>query len=167
MIEDVVWKNYTDLGCAGFSAGNYRLAETMFEAALEAAQKLSPEDPRLATSFNNLALAYQRQGQHRKAAPLYKRALHVYEGARGLNKRQLASSLDNLAELYFNQGDYVKARALYKKVLHVFEQLYGPNAEELVPRLKRLGWIYCERGRYDEALKFYNRAQEIKLMSGA
>ncbi len=167
MINDIVWKNYTDLGCAAFEQGQFELAEKMFEGALEEAQKLSPEDTRLASSFNNLALVYQKQGQPRKAAPLYKRALAVFERARGVSRKHLASTLDNLAELYFNQGDLVKARALYRKVLNVFEQLYGPNHLELVPRLKRLGWIYCERGRYDEALLFYNRAQAIKVMSFA
>jgi tetratricopeptide (TPR) repeat protein len=164
MINDLVWKNYTDLGCAAYEKGNLELAEKMFEGALEEAQKLGPEDSRLATSFNNLALIYQRQGQPRKAAPLYKRALAVYDRARGASRRHLASTLDNLAELYFNQGDLIKARALYRKVLSVFEQVYGPCHEELVPRLKRLGYIYCERGRYDEALQFYNRAQDIKMM---
>lgn len=167
MINDLVWKNYTDLGCSAYSLGNFGLAERMFEGALEVAQKLGSEDPRLASSFNNLALVYQRQGQPRKAAPLYKRALSVYERARGVSRRHLASTLDNLAELYFNQGDFVKARALYRKVLNVFEQVYGPDHLELVPRLKRLGWIYCERGRYDEALRFYNRAQQIKVMNYA
>ena len=167
MINDAVWTTYTELGCAAYEQGNLPLAEKMFDAALEEAQKLGSEDPRLATSFNNLALVYQKQGQSRKAAPLYKRALAVYDRARGVSRRHLASTLDNLAELYFNQGDLVKARALYRKVLSVFEQVYGPNHEELVPRLKRLGYIYCERGRYDEALQFYNRAQDIKLMSFA
>lgn len=167
MITDMVWNTYTDFGAMAFEKGDYELAEKMFEAALEAAQQLGPDDARLASSFNNLALVYQRQGQKLKATTLYKRALSMYDRTRGTGRRHLACTLDNLADLHFKAGDYVKARAFYRKVLTIFEQLFGPMHPELVPRLTRLGFIYCEHGRYDEALQFYNRAQDIKLGKSA
>ncbi len=43
-------------GEAAYQQGNYAEAVTQFRAALSLAEAFGPDDPRLATSLNNLAL---------------------------------------------------------------------------------------------------------------
>ncbi len=62
---------------------NYPEAEKQWSAALKEAEGFGPQDPRLATTLNNLAGLYQAQGRYAEAEPLYKRALAIIEKALG------------------------------------------------------------------------------------
>ncbi len=81
-------------------ARTYADAERQFAAAVEAAEEFGPQDRRLATSLNNLAVLYRAQGKYPEAEPLYKRALAIREKALGPDHPDVAASLYNLAVLY-------------------------------------------------------------------
>jgi len=76
--------------------------------ALAVAEKnMGADHPSVATSLNNLAALYEKQGQYAAAEPLYKRALAIDEKALGKDHPDVASSLENLAALY-RKTDRVK-----------------------------------------------------------
>ena len=50
-----------------------------------------PNDPRIATSLNDLAVVYQEQGRSADAEPLFKRALAICEKALGPNHPDVAT----------------------------------------------------------------------------
>ncbi len=55
-----------------------------YKRALAIREKaLGPDHPNVATSLNNLALLYHKQGRYVDAEPLYKRALVIFEKASG------------------------------------------------------------------------------------
>ena len=56
-------------------------------------QQLEAEHPSTATSLNNLALLYERQGKYEQAEPLYERALQIYEQQLGAEHPSTATSL--------------------------------------------------------------------------
>jgi tetratricopeptide (TPR) repeat protein len=85
--------------------GQYAKAEPLYKQALAIREKaLDPEDPKVATSLNNLAGVYHNQGQYAKAEPLCRRALVIREKTLGPQHPRVATSLCCLAALYHNQG---------------------------------------------------------------
>ena len=71
------WQNHMDTGVKAYQQGNYPEAEKQFTAAVKEAEGFEPQDPRLATSLNNLALLYRTQGRYAEAEPLQRRALVI------------------------------------------------------------------------------------------
>ena len=76
----------------------------------------APDHPDVATSLNNLAVLYKKQGRYAAAEPLYKRALSIYEKALGPNHPSVATSLGNLAGLYRATGQFLKAQKLERRL---------------------------------------------------
>ncbi len=120
------WQGHMVAGVQAYQQGNYPEAEKQLVAALKEAEGLGPQDPRLATTLNNLALLYDAQGKYAEAEPLYKRALAIREQVLGPEHRSVATSLSNLAELYKAQGKYAEAEPLYKRSLAIREKALGP-----------------------------------------
>src|SRR4051812_1121180 len=75
------WQRLTDETFSLVAAGKHDQAVVVSKKALEVAKKKGPDDPSVATSLNNLAVLYRRQGQYAAAEPLYKRALAINEKA--------------------------------------------------------------------------------------
>ncbi len=53
-----LWETYMAAGDKAYQQGNYPEAEKQLAAALKEAEGFGPQDPRLATSLNNLAELY-------------------------------------------------------------------------------------------------------------
>ncbi len=70
-----LWETYAAAGVKALQQGNYPEAEKQLEAAFKEAEGFGPQDPRLATSLNNLAMVYRLLGKYAEAEPLNKRAL--------------------------------------------------------------------------------------------
>ncbi len=68
------------MGAAGaaYQRGDYEEAVGKIKAALKEAGEFGEQDPRYATTVNNLALLYDAQGRYADAEPLYQRALAIY-----------------------------------------------------------------------------------------
>jgi tetratricopeptide (TPR) repeat protein len=98
-----------------YKAGRYPEAEKQFLAALEVAKAFGPQDPRLATSLNNLAGLYRAQGKLQEALPLYQRALAIREKALGPNHPNVVSVLTNYAATLRRLGRHTEAEALVKR----------------------------------------------------
>ncbi len=82
------WEESMAAASQALQEGRYAAAEKLFLGALKEAEKFGDQDPRLATSLNNLALLYHNQGRYAQAEPLYQRALAVVEKA-GVRRGQL------------------------------------------------------------------------------
>ena len=125
--QDGRWKYYKVAGETAYQQGNYAEAERQLVAALKEAERFDPEDPRLATSLNNLAALYQAQGRDAEAEPLYKHALAIDEKILGPDHPNFARDLNNLAELYRIQGRYAKSEPLIKRSLAILEAAFGSD----------------------------------------
>jgi len=87
----------------------YADAEKSLRAALKEAERFRPQDPRLATNLNNLALIYYIRGGYSEAEPLFKRSLAIMEKVVGPELLDVATTLNNMALLYKAQGKYAEA----------------------------------------------------------
>ena len=97
--EDARWESYTTTAWTALSQGQLAEAEQQFLAALKVATDFAPEDPRLATSFSNLATFYHTQGDYAHAESLYRRLLELLERVLGPTHPQVADVLDRYAAL--------------------------------------------------------------------
>ncbi len=98
------WEKSIAAGMEAYQQARYGEAERQFKAALREAENFGEQDPRFATSLNNLAELYRAQGNYTEAEPLYKRSLAIIEKVLGPEHPNVATSLNNLALLYDTQG---------------------------------------------------------------
>ncbi len=98
------WESYMAAGVKAYQQSNYPEAEKQWVAALKEAEGFGPQDPRLATSLNDLGEVYRLQGKYAEAEPLYKRSLAIYEKALGPEHPNVATSLENYAALLRKTG---------------------------------------------------------------
>ncbi len=60
--QETSWEKYNEAGMEAYAQGRYAEAEKHWKAALKKAEKFGPNDSRLASGLNNLALLYYPHG---------------------------------------------------------------------------------------------------------
>src|SRR5947209_2558345 len=98
----------TALGNCLVYVGRYEEAETLFKNTVPIREK-QRDKADLGSSFNSLAVVYEKQGKYAKAEEFYKRALEIEErfpskDVRGISG--IGSTLENLGNLYREEGRY-------------------------------------------------------------
>lgn len=160
-IQEAIWTQYAELGKTALSSNQLTLAEQMFAAAAEEAQRGTTDQGRLADSWFGLAQTHHMRRQVVMAAYYYKKAQALYERSREKCASQLAATLDNLAELAMHEGDFAKAYTMLRKSIVIYERLFGSDSEILAPRLMRIGYIHSQSKEFDRALACYKRAKAL------
>ena len=140
------WETYMEAATKAYREGRYAEAEKQLKAALKEAEDFRPEDPRVATSLNNLGGLYHAQGKYAEAEPLLKRSLAMREKILGPVHPEVARSLNNLAGLYHAQGNYIAAEPLYKRALAIQEKALGPEHPNVATSLNNLAELYRAQG---------------------
>ena len=160
--QETSWEKYNGAGMEAYAQGRYAEAEKHWKAALKKAEKFGPNDSRLATSLNNLALLYQAQGNYTEAELLFKRSLAISEKALGPEHPAVATNLNNLAGLYDAQGKYAQAEPLFRRALAIFEKALGPEHPAVATSLNNLGMLYGAQSDYAKAEPLNKRALAIR-----
>ena len=160
--QGTAWERHMAAGVKAYQQGRYADAEKSFQAAVKEAEGFEPQDPRLATSLNNLAELYRYQGQYAKAESLYKRALSIWEKALGPEHPDVAQSLNNLGVLYLIQGKYAEAEPLHKRALAIREKALGPNHPHVSQSLDNYADLLRKMNRESEAGQMEARAKAIR-----
>ena len=65
--QEALWEKYMEAATKAYQEGRYAEAEKQLNAALKEAEEFGEQDPRLATSLNNLAELYRNPGQVRRS----------------------------------------------------------------------------------------------------
>src|SRR5262245_51595600 len=97
LAQDDVWQKASSEGKQLRLQGRYAEAEKALLLAVAEAEKLGPENRRLALRLNELAVLYHDTGRLSEAEPPYRRALIIWE--RVSEPQQVAVLLNNLARL--------------------------------------------------------------------
>ena len=140
----------------------YKKAQELYRKVLGIYERvLGEEHPSTATSYNNLAGVYERQGEYGKAEGLYKKALGISERVYGEEHPSTATSYNNLAGVYERQGEYGKAEGLYKKALGIYERVYGEEHPSTATSYNNLAGVYERQGEYGKAEGLYKKALGI------
>lgn len=155
------WAKYLADGAKAYELRQYDEAEKWLKAALSEAERFGPDDPRLATTLDDLAELYRAQGRYAEAEPLYKRSLAIREKISTPDQADQVGTLDGLAELYKAQGRYAEAEPLFKRSLEISEKNHGRTHPEVAAGVESLAELYNAEGKYAEAEPLYRRSLRI------
>ena len=136
--ESTSWEMSNAAGMQAYQQARYAKAEEAWLGALKEAESFGAQDPRLATSLNNLAVLYASQGKYAEAEPLHQRALAIREKTLGPEHKDVATGLTNLARLYASQGEYAEAAPLYRRALAIREKTLGSEHPDVATSLNNL-----------------------------
>ncbi len=157
-----VWKRLNDTGEKEFNQGHYSAAQKSFKEACELAEGYDPQDPRLATSLNNLGNVYFKQDFYPEAERSIKKALAIRTDIFGQNGLPIADSMNDLAMVYFAENKTDQAEPLLTKALAIRKTNAGVNSLEYADSLKALAAIYNKTGRVDQAMKLLQTTLAIR-----
>ena len=160
--QETRWDSIMAGAAKAYQQADYAQAEKLLLAALQEAEKFGEQDPRLATSLNNLAVLYRAQGKYEQAEPLHQRALAIIEKALGPDHPDVANSLNNLAQLYRAQGKFTEADPLSQRALAIIEKALGPEHPNVAAVLENYAALLHKLNRDAEADKMEARAQAIR-----
>ncbi len=159
--SEEAWMAERDAGMEHARNRRYAEAAERFEQALALAEPFGERDARLAASLNDLAEARRLRGDGAGAAPLYRRAVAIWETALGGDHPDVATALNNLAEVYRSDGNPAEAEPLYRRAVTIWEEALGADHPAVATGLNNLGLALHAVRRSDEAEGAFRRALAI------
>ena len=153
------WNAAQEAGRRASRSGRLGPSRRHLETALALAERFDGDDPRLASSLNDLGAVLQLAGRGGDAETLLRRAVSIRERVLGEDDPDLGESLNNLAALLENQGRNDEAEVLYGRALDAFERTGHANAAPVAGNLARLREV---AGDFDEAASLYGRMIESR-----
>ena len=151
---EFLWVHITEAATAAFEGGRYRIAAEKWQNAYRIAQDFDDDDPRLAGSLNNMAIAFRINNDFKEAGRCYRNALENWESAfYWIDRMQLTqrarSSLFHLRMESKHRKKYDNiARKNYKKLLSAGQAGTLNNLAELFQTSKQ----------FKEAERYYHQA---------
>ncbi len=103
------------------------------------------KSPNKARPYNELGVAYNRQGRPAEAVPLFQKAIRLKPG--------YSYPYLNLGVAYLNLGQTDKAVAMYQQAIKIRPNATGPY--------NNLGVIYKRQGKLQEAEQMFRKALEL------
>lgn len=144
-------------------SGQYKEAGSLYKKAMTTfANKLGPDDPEMATSWEQIGIFQETIGSYENALSLYQKALAILEKNRGREHPALAAVLRQLASLYVELGQDDDAIAAYEQLVHIQEKTVRTSNPQLALSLGSLAEVYCLQARYDQAEECYLKVLRIK-----
>ena len=113
--------------------------------------ELRQDNPKVATSLNNLALLCKDMGRNQGAKNLWKRSLAIIEEAFGPEHSQEALRLCNLADLLQECGEAEEAEEHYQRLLSMRETGTGRRRREIKSSLRKYAKLLRSSRRKREA----------------
>jgi len=149
-----------DLGLVFLDRGVLAAAEkTLREALAIRKQILPPEDPRLAMSWNNLALALWYEGNLTEAEAIDRQTLETDRRLYRYGSAETAAALNNLASVLRDSGNFTAAEPLQRESVAMVERFMGPQhphagaaRANLATLLRRRGVMVGDPANLREAL---------------
>jgi VWFA-related protein len=149
--SQTAWEEKNRAGEQAFQTGRLDQAEALFLEALREAQKLGPEDSRLAAIYNNLASIAFIRNNFISAESLYQKAIALMEPPGHQTQAQdnplLQPVFDNLTMLYVKEWAFSKAIQTSWRAYHIRTKKFGPASLDAATGLSKLANLYFENVR--------------------
>ena len=116
----------------------------------------------VATSYNNLANAYQELVQYNEAKEYHEKALIIWKKIFGEEHISVAGSYNNLANVYQELGQYNEAKEYHEKALIIRKKIFGEEHADVAGSYNNFANLYRNLGQYNEAKKYHEKALIIK-----
>ena len=144
------------------AAGDADGALKFYRRTLDLRLALHGENHRLvATTLNNLGVAYAALGAYADARVQHRRALAIRRKLHGdRDHGDVAWSLRNLGFVSWQMGDYRRALDYCRQALAMRQRLFPNGGTLVIDSLVSVGTVHEYRGEYDDALRYYRQALE-------
>jgi len=137
-------------------------ATQQLENAARLARELNgPLSARSGALADQLAKAYEQQGQMTKVEPLFEESLAAAEKSLGPKHRVVGLIADRLAKVAQSLGHYERAETLFKRALEISEADEGKDSVDTAASINQLALFYQATGKFDQAEELYQRALKI------
>ena len=138
-------------------------AMPFYEEAFRAyGNSLDPSDYRFGGLFNNMALAWEDQGDYRKAEVYYRKAMEIMEALRPGSILEIAVTWVNLAVLYEKWGQDEKIDDCLERAVREFRSeevphdgYYAFNCRKCAKTFDYFGYFRMKKALLDEADRIY------------
>lgn len=143
--------------------GKVKEAMPFYEEAFRAyGNSLDPSDYRFGSLFNNMALAWEDQGDYRKAEVYYRKAMEIMEALRPGSILEIAVTWVNLAVLYEKWGQDEKIDDCLERAICEFRSedvlhdgYYAFNCRKCAKTFDHFGYFRMKKELLDEADRIY------------
>lgn len=159
--QESLWDVFTAKAREAYEKKSYDEAAMFYQEAMKAAEAIGPDDPRLASTCNNLAEVFRIQKKYAEAERLYRRALVIREKHLGKEHEDVALIINNLAVLYAEQGRNDMAELLYKRAIEIAEKRYKGHLAATI--YINLAELHREQKNYAAAKQHYHEALSIQV----
>jgi tetratricopeptide (TPR) repeat protein len=156
-----LWESYQSAGQQAIHDQRIADAEQLLRAAAEHIELIDPQDPRLASTLNDLGVLYGMQNRDREAEALFLRSMAIIEQAFGRHHPSVILTLQNLSVMYASQDKFVEAHQAARESLAISLQLFGPHHPRTGSTCRTVATIFALDGSYEEAEQFGERALSI------
>lgn len=155
------WELYQSAAHQAIADTRLSDAEELLLAAAKQIESRNPEDPRLASTLNDLAVLYGMQNRDMEAESLFHRALAINEKAFGHQHLAVILTLQNLGVIYAAQDKFLEAHHVARESLAISLELYGAGHPRTGSTCRTLAIVYELEGAYDEAEQFAEHSVTI------
>ncbi len=156
-----LWETYQSAGHQAIEDRRVADAERLLRAAAKHIETISPDDPRLANTLNDLGVLYGMQNRDIEAEPLFERALTINEKAFGRRHPSVVLALQNLSVIYASQNKFSEAHRAARESLEIGLQLFGANHPRIGSTCRTLATVYALQGKYEDAERFAEKSITI------
>lgn len=153
-----LWETYQSAGHQAIEDRRVADAERLLLAAAKHIETISPDDPRLANTLNDLGVLYGMQNRDIEAEALFKRALAINEKAFGRQHPTVVLAWQNLSVIYASQNKFSEAHRAARESLEISLQLFGAYNPRIGSICRTLATVYALQGKYEEAERFAERS---------
>ena len=123
-------------------------AEGLAKDAIAIAEKIQPEDGRLAEAVGILGNVYLWRTENKKAEEAFQRQLLLIEKLNGAQSPLISEALQNLAITSLAQKDYAASEAIFNRMYDLNEKAYGENSNAVAEALRGVAHVYRMKQDY-------------------
>jgi len=155
------WKQDTQKAEKAAQKNEFTKAVEMYTAAVADAEKLGPDDARLADSLNHLASAHAVLGENAEAEAAVRRALALDEKRLGTNDYRLAEELLGLGAFCAAEGKYSESDGYTSRAQSLLEWQYGKYDRNVGVCILQRAKTAAMDGRLEDSEKLFKEALEL------
>ncbi len=136
-------------------------ALTSAKEAVAIAQKIQPQDGRLAEAFEQVGHVYGWQMQPKLAMENYNRQLAAAQSVYGAKSPVVGGALQNLALVSLAQHDFTGAETFFNRMADLNSSLFGENSTPVADSLRGLAHVYMVQRDFPKSETTLLRVEKI------
>jgi len=122
--------------------------------------------PDLANALVSQADAYEHDGRHTDAEPIYIRAIKIFDSNKGGDSPKLITALTALGNLYYHAKNFPSADVEHRRVMELIEKNPNHTQLELAEAQYHLGCDLANEGKSTEAISLLKSALAVQSGQG-